>query len=76
MLISNWHQAIGKFSRSPFHLPPHEDDQNSEDFLFQVILERQIRIPRHLTVRAANVLKGFLNKDPEERCDTYFHDVF
>ncbi|KAH7710155.1 hypothetical protein AAVH_22560 [Aphelenchoides avenae] len=47
-----------------FDLP---DDQNTEEMLFQAILERQIRIPRDLSVRAANVLKGFLNKDPTER---------
>lgn len=28
----------------------------------KLILEHQIRIPRNLSVRAANVLKGFLNK--------------
>lgn len=48
--------------RSPFNVPGGEDGHNAEDKLFQVILERQIRIPRNLTVRAANVLKGFLNK--------------
>lgn len=53
--------------RSPFQLPGNEDEQNAEDHLFHTILERQIRIPRHLTVRAANVLKGFLNKDPQLR---------
>lgn len=29
---------------------------------FTVILEKQIRIPRSLSVKAASVLKGFLNK--------------
>lgn len=48
--------------RSPFHIPPNEDEQNTEDHLFQAILEKQIRIPRFLSVRAANILKGFLNK--------------
>jgi atypical protein kinase C iota type len=48
--------------RSPFNVPGGEDEYNAEDKLFQVILERQIRIPRNLSVRAANVLKGFLNK--------------
>jgi len=60
--------------RSPFHLPANEDEQNTEDFLFQVILERQIRIPRHLSIRAANILKGFLNKDPLERLGCK-HDI-
>ena len=31
--------------------------QNTEDYLFQVILEKVIRIPRSLSVRAANILK-------------------
>uniref|UniRef100_A0A915E159 Protein kinase C n=1 Tax=Ditylenchus dipsaci TaxID=166011 RepID=A0A915E159_9BILA len=53
--------------RSPFQLPANEDEQNTEDYLFQIILERQIRIPRQLSVRAANILKGFLNKEPHER---------
>jgi atypical protein kinase C iota type len=48
--------------RSPFHLADNNDEADAENQLFQVILERQIRIPRNLTVRAANVLKGFLNK--------------
>lgn len=47
---------------SPFHIPPNEEVQNTEDYLFQAILEKQIRIPRFLSVRAANILKGFLNK--------------
>ena len=41
--------------------------QTTEDFLFQVILEKAIRIPRSLSVKAASVLKGFLNKNPNER---------
>ncbi|KAL3093152.1 hypothetical protein niasHT_022602 [Heterodera trifolii] len=54
--------------RSPFHLPTtEEDEQTAEDLLFKMIMEHQIRIPRHLSVRAANVLKGFLNKNPSER---------
>merc|ERR1712150_101827 len=34
---------------------------------FQVILEKTIRIPRSLSVRAASILKGFLNKNPVDR---------
>ncbi|XP_048097154.1 protein kinase C zeta type-like [Alosa alosa] len=34
---------------------------------YLVILEKPIRIPRSLSVKAASVLKGFLNKDPKER---------
>ncbi|KAG9340076.1 hypothetical protein JZ751_021996 [Albula glossodonta] len=50
--------------RSPFDIVGSTDnpDQNTEDYLFQVILEKQIRIPRSLSVKAASVLKGFLNK--------------
>ena len=32
-----------------------------------VILEKTIRIPRSLSVKAASVLKGFLNKNPADR---------
>ncbi|PWA29999.1 hypothetical protein CCH79_00009599 [Gambusia affinis] len=55
--------------RSPFDIVGSNEnpDQNTEDYLFQVILEKQIRIPRSLSVKAASVLKGFLNKDPKER---------
>ena len=35
--------------------------------LFQVILEKTIRIPRSLSVKAASILKGFLNKNPADR---------
>ncbi|XP_050668248.1 atypical protein kinase C isoform X3 [Leptidea sinapis] len=55
--------------RSPFDISHAADnpDQNTEDYLFQVILEKTIRIPRSLSVKAASVLKGFLNKNPVER---------
>ncbi|XP_049876040.1 atypical protein kinase C isoform X4 [Pectinophora gossypiella] len=55
--------------RSPFDIAHAADnpDQNTEDYLFQVILEKTIRIPRSLSVKAASVLKGFLNKNPVER---------
>ncbi|XP_026735413.1 atypical protein kinase C isoform X4 [Trichoplusia ni] len=55
--------------RSPFDIAQAADnpDQNTEDYLFQVILEKTIRIPRSLSVKAASVLKGFLNKSPGER---------
>uniref|UniRef100_UPI00358F7428 protein kinase C iota type-like isoform X1 n=1 Tax=Myxine glutinosa TaxID=7769 RepID=UPI00358F7428 len=55
--------------RSPFDIVGNADnpDQNTEDYLFQVILEKPIRIPRSLSVKASQVLKGFLNKDPRER---------
>ena len=32
-----------------------------------VILEKTIRIPRSLSVKAASILKGFLNKNPVDR---------
>lgn len=50
---------------------PFDTQDSSEDALFQTILEKTIRIPRSLSVRAQNVLKAFLKKDPAERlgCD-------
>ncbi|XP_078615153.1 protein kinase C iota type-like isoform X6 [Branchiostoma floridae x Branchiostoma japonicum] len=48
----------------PTELKPRE--QSVED-IFEVILEKTIRIPRSLSVRAASALKGFLNKNPAER---------
>jgi len=47
--------------RSPFDIVGATDnpDQNTEDYLFQVILEKTIRIPRSLSVKAASILKGF-----------------
>ncbi|GAB5576672.1 protein kinase C iota type isoform X1 [Prionailurus iriomotensis] len=58
--------------RSPFDIVGSSDnpDQNTEDYLFQVILEKQIRIPRSLSVKAASVLKSFLNK---QGVVTYIH---
>ncbi|KAF1766053.1 hypothetical protein GCK72_006009 [Caenorhabditis remanei] len=54
--------------RSPFDIVGMQNaEENTEDYLFQIILERQIRIPRSLSVRASSILKGFLNKDPTER---------
>merc|ERR1719402_336522 len=35
--------------------------------LYEVLLEKTIRIPRSLSVKAASILKGFLNKNPAER---------
>jgi len=61
--------------RSPFEPlnenPGDNPDLNTEDHLFQVILEKPIRIPRSLSVRAASVLKGFLQKQPLERLGSY-----
>lgn len=50
--------------------------QNTEDFLFQVILEKTIRIPRSLSVKAASVLKGFLNKNPADRLGCHRENAF
>ncbi|XP_060839734.1 atypical protein kinase C isoform X3 [Rhopalosiphum padi] len=67
--------------RSPFDIAGASEnpDQNTEDYLFQVILEKTIRIPRSLSVKAASVLKGFLNKNPVDRLgcnrDTGFYDI-
>ncbi|KAJ8319930.1 hypothetical protein KUTeg_001517 [Tegillarca granosa] len=46
--------------RSPFDVVggAENPDQNTEDYLFQVILEKTIRIPRSLSVKAASILKG------------------
>jgi atypical protein kinase C iota type len=41
--------------------------ENSEELLFQVILERPIRMPRSLSIPASKVLKRFLDKDPDTR---------
>ncbi|XP_075214362.1 protein kinase C iota type isoform X2 [Lycorma delicatula] len=67
--------------RSPFDIAGASEnpDQNTEDYLFQVILEKTIRIPRSLSVKAASVLKGFLNKNPVDRLgchrETGFLDI-
>ncbi|XP_064114988.1 atypical protein kinase C-like isoform X3 [Macrobrachium nipponense] len=67
--------------KSPFDIVGASDnpDCNTEDFLFQVILERPIRIPRSLSVKAAAILKGFLNKNPIDRLgchpETGFTDI-
>ncbi|XP_030760789.1 atypical protein kinase C-like [Sitophilus oryzae] len=64
--------------RSPFDIAGASEnpDQNTEDYLFQVILEKTIRIPRSLSVKAANVLKGFLNKNPADRLGCHSTDFF
>ncbi|KAE8745666.1 hypothetical protein FOCC_FOCC007667 [Frankliniella occidentalis] len=45
----------------------------------RIILEKTIRIPRSLSVKAASVLKGFLNKNPIDRLgchrETGFQDI-
>ncbi len=48
---------------SPFEpvneISSENPDLQTEDHFFQVILEKPIRIPRNLSVRAASVLKAF-----------------
>ncbi|XP_076451523.1 protein kinase C iota type-like isoform X2 [Babylonia areolata] len=67
--------------RSPFDVVGNADnpDQNTEDYLFQIILEKTIRMPRSVSVKAASMLKGFLNKNPAERLgchsDSGFSDI-
>lgn len=58
--------------RSPFDIMCSTDnpDQNTEDYLFQYILEKTIRIPRSISVKAQSVLKAFLNKNPADRLGT------
>ncbi|XP_074599782.1 protein kinase C iota type isoform X2 [Brevipalpus obovatus] len=55
--------------RSPFDIRsgPENPELSTEDFLFQVISTKAIRIPRFITVKAQNVLKGFLDKSPDSR---------
>ena len=48
-------------------VPLSSSNAPSVNFWFAVILEKTIRIPRSLSVKAAQVLKGFLNKSPTER---------
>ncbi|XP_055600165.1 atypical protein kinase C isoform X2 [Uranotaenia lowii] len=64
--------------RSPFDIAGASEnpDQNTEDYLFQVILEKTIRIPRSLSVKAASVLKGFLNKNPADRLGCSHQNAF
>ena len=57
-------------SRSPFEAnydSADNPDYNTEDHLFQVILDKPVRVPRSLSVRAASILKHFLQKTPSER---------
>ncbi|XP_070207266.1 protein kinase C iota type-like [Littorina saxatilis] len=67
--------------RSPFDVVGNADnpDQNTEDYLFQIILEKTIRMPRSVSVKAASMLKGFLNKNPADRlgchADSGFSDI-
>lgn len=46
---------------------PFDSSDASEEALFQTILEKTIRIPRNLTVRAQKILTAFLKKNQNER---------
>ncbi|EHB17963.1 Protein kinase C iota type [Heterocephalus glaber] len=61
-----YEMLIGK---SPFHLDEnfYNPYENSIDYLLEVILERDIFIPRCLSVRATIILEKFLNRNPNER---------
>ncbi|KFO26488.1 Protein kinase C iota type, partial [Fukomys damarensis] len=64
--------------RSPFHLAESCGNRykNSIDYRLQAILERDIFIPRCLSIKAVSVLKRFLNKDPAERLGCCPHRGF
>ncbi len=54
--------------RSPFEInenPAENPDLNTEDHLFQIILEKPIRIPRSLSVKASSVLKVKKDSRPD-----------
>lgn len=55
--------------RSPFDaaIVSQNAELQTEEFLFQMILGRDIRIPRFLSVKAADFIKKLLKKDPAER---------
>ncbi|EHB08504.1 Protein kinase C iota type [Heterocephalus glaber] len=59
---------IMMIGESPFHLDESSDNpyENSIKHFLQIILERDTVISRFLSVQAASVLEGFLNKDPKE----------
>ncbi|XP_074040789.1 atypical protein kinase C-like [Leptinotarsa decemlineata] len=63
--------------RSPFDMDRTSENSELNNFyLYQVIMEKPIRIPRSLSVSAANVLRRFLNKNPAERLGCRNPDVF
>ena len=55
--------------RSPFQSSAKTDnlDQDTEDYIFELIKTRPVRPPRSLSAKACAMLKGFLNQNPEER---------
>lgn len=56
--------------RSPFEVSENaaeNPDLNTEDHLFQVILDKPIRIPRTLSPKATSLLKAYLQKQPADR---------
>ncbi|CAJ0577852.1 unnamed protein product, partial [Mesorhabditis spiculigera] len=53
--------------RSPFVIVSTDDQESSQEALFEAILCNRIRFPSTLTNTAKAVLRGLLNKDPGER---------
>eukprot|EP00116_Pleurobrachia_bachei_P003265 sb/3463527/ len=55
--------------RSPFNVntEEYETPEEAENLLFQYILNKAIRIPRWLSIKAGTVLRALLKRDPEER---------
>ncbi|KAL5238840.1 hypothetical protein ACI65C_006250 [Semiaphis heraclei] len=69
--------------KCPFEI--NEGKNNRGQDLYEVILEKPLRIPRSVSLNASLVLKGFLNKNPDERlgcdqnngfCDVKHHPFF
>ncbi|XP_053211984.1 protein kinase C iota type-like [Panonychus citri] len=52
--------------QSPFTVS-NKEGESSEDALFNDIVTTTIRIPRSISVKATNILKGFLDKSPKTR---------
>ena len=52
--------------------PWDSDEIRDEEHIFQCILTKNVRPPRSLSVRAGKAIRGFLNKNPNERlgCDS------
>ncbi|KAL3319391.1 hypothetical protein Ciccas_001941 [Cichlidogyrus casuarinus] len=51
-------------------------ESNTEEYLFHVILERPIRFPRAISTHASNVLRGFLEKRPDDRLGVHPNSDF
>ena len=62
-----WHSCISIFRCHMKVMTSNNFANSFHIFFFSVILERTIRIPRSLSVKANSILKGFLNKNPADR---------